>query len=186
MSATIPPEDYPSIVERRLAGETLQAIADTYGVSRERIRQVVKQVDASVPEALRSTAEVRRERSEEQELSNKLTRRMEAALKHDRKCQVCGAWVLRGNYVNCSPEHTEAWSYLRVVDNPLEHRRYMAKTYLDKPERYSESNLDWARRVMSGEVTEGNRRYLIPGSKSAEYIRKYRPEVYEELLGEDE
>lgn len=46
----IPKADHPELVKRYRAGETLQQIADTYGVSRERVRQLLDRMGVRAQE----------------------------------------------------------------------------------------------------------------------------------------
>jgi Sigma-70, region 4 len=41
----VPKTEHPAIIERAFRGETLQAIADSYGLTRERIRQILVSAD---------------------------------------------------------------------------------------------------------------------------------------------
>lgn len=47
-TSKIPRSDIPALMQRRAAGESMKSIADSYGVSRERIRQIINREDASL------------------------------------------------------------------------------------------------------------------------------------------
>lgn len=112
------------------------------------------------------------------------------AIDEDKRCPVCGGWVLllRNNALCCSSECAEAWRVaIRFLDDGGDkHRIAMAKSYLARPDHYKPVVLEWSRRVLEafekGEaLPPRNRTYLVLGSKRAEIIRKYRPELYVEL-----
>jgi hypothetical protein len=68
------------------------------------------------------------------------------------------------------------------VDNPDEHRQQEARVYLANPDKYAGAPIEWAGRMVSDNPPPRNRTYLVPGSKRAAVIRKYRPELYDELV----
>ena len=59
----------------------------------------------------------------------------------------------------------------------------MARTFLANPEKYKKSLLEWATKMLGPNPPPPNRRYLMPGSKRSELIRKHRPAQYEMLTG---
>ena len=155
---------------------TLQAIGDRYGLTRERIRQILPTGAATVVE------KIRRDRKRTQKRTQKFLAACQRALAENRKCQVCKGWILRNTKVTCSHECAEAYLPLRHFDEHEEHRRETARTYLAKPEKYKKSLSEWAEKMLGPSPPPPNRRYLVPGSKRSELIRKYRPAEYEMLL----
>lgn len=103
----------------------------------------------------------------------------------DRLCLTCRTAARRpGAHKTCSPKCAEAWPILRTVDNYDRHRRHQARSILANPEGQKPSKITWARRMLSDDPPPPNRRYLTSGSKRADLIRKYRPEIYEELTAD--
>lgn len=170
----VPPNERDGIIERVTADPflTYTAVAEEYGVSRERIRQLV-------PPLLEKQRKASRDQTR-REL--KLAKRIRRALAENLRCKICDSWILRGSTVTCSPECQEASSILRSFDDPDEHRRNMAKSYLKNPDRYSPSIIEWSHQMLGPNPPERNRTFLVPGSRRAEVIKKYRPEAYAELM----
>lgn len=79
------------IVELRLAGRTLQQIADIHGLTRERVRQIIK-----AKRFHRRGIAAAREARREARLKRLLDARMAPYIALDRKCVVCGTTVMRG------------------------------------------------------------------------------------------
>lgn len=179
----IPEEEYPKIAQRRLNGETLQSIADDYDVTRERIRQIAKQVNPEIPIKLKRARRAEESKAAEERLAKRFIQACQKAIEEDRKCYSCGGWILRpgAGAVNCSEECSRAYVILRYVDDPQAHRQNIANSILNHPEKHPPTRIEWAESVLSGENTERNRTFLLKGSKRSEIIRKYRPELYEEL-----
>lgn len=184
----VPVMDHERIAKRRLAGATLQEIADDYAVTRERIRQIVKEYDPTIPAQVKSERKRTHSLRLRADLDAQLREQMQEALDFDLKCVVCGAWVLRlnrgktGMNVTCSPEHAEAWPILRTFDETDEHRRHVARTILRNPEKHSESKVRWAQRMLSDNPPPPDRRFFHEGSQRAELIRKYRPEQFQAIV----
>lgn len=182
--SVIPHADRPGIAREYLDTDvTYREIGDRYDVHGEWIRQIVVEHDPSIPRRRRQ----RQQREESARASAQawktLWNRCRLALAEDRRCKACGGWILRNKgTVTCSHECAEAYLVLRIFDDPDHHRRARAKVYLAKPEKYSEVNLEWARRMLGSNPPPRNRTYLVPGSERAEIIKKYRPELYDELV----
>jgi hypothetical protein len=170
----VPPNERDTVIGRLTADPflTYTAVAEEYGVSRERIRQIV-------PQGLEKSRTAERSRTR---LELRLAARAQRALAEDLRCDTCGSWILRRSTSTCSRECREALDILRTFDDPDEHRRSMAQTYLNNPDRYSDVNVEWAKRMLGPNPPEKNRTFLVPGSKRAELIKKYRPEAYAKLL----
>ena len=161
-------------IERLYYGgeHTLQAIGDHYGVTRERIRQILPKGAGTVVEKIRH----------DQRRTQKFLAACQRALNENRVCQICGGWILRGYAKTCSGECSKAYLVLRHFDEHETHRHEQARTYLAKPEKYKGPQVEWAKKMVGPNPPPPNRRYLQPGSKRSELIRKYRPAEYEMLL----
>ncbi len=175
----VPSSDYGEI-ERlySIEGLTLQEIGDRYGVTRERIRQILP----------RGASNAQRVRRYNQKRTTRFLAACQRALDMDLKCKTCGGWILRmttGSLppMNCSADCSQAYLMLRHFDDHEGHRREMALTLLASPEKYKQSQLDWAEAILGPDPPPPNRRFLIPGSKRAQMIAKYRPEQYAALTG---
>lgn len=167
---------------------TMEEIGRRYGVTRERIRQVLaEQGVVGRKEHERRRRQIRRAQRAalvKKTLEQCLTQ-MQRAIDENRRCVVCNAWVIReassgysstphGGGVartiglkTCSPECSEWWRkggrYL-YDDVYEQHRVTQAKSILRRPERYKDSQVEWAKRMLSDNAPPPNRRYVIPGS----------------------
>ncbi len=175
-------DDYGEI-ERLYSTEglTLQEIGDRYGVTRERIRQILP----------RGASDAKRVRLRHQKRTKRFLASCQRALDDDLHCRTCGGWILRGVKrmvppLECSTECARAFAVLRTFDDHEHHRRQTARTYLASPEKYKASVLEWSEAMLGPNPPPPNRRYLIPGSERAELIAKYRPEKYAALIGGSE
>lgn len=179
----VPREDYLKIARRYIESDlTYQDIGDEYGVSRERIRQIIAEVAPNAFDQKRQHAEAEAKAKEAAEF-------IEAcldAMLYGRICAVCGSWVLRKRAeVTCSEECSDAWAVLRTLPeiDGGEHRKAVARAILRHPDQYDDDQIEHAIQVLEGKPPV-RRRYLHKGSKRAEVVRRWRPELYEELTGE--
>ena len=166
----INPDHYPEIERLYLdQGLTLAEIGDRYGVTRERIRQILPP----------QIAKTRRARRQNRIRTKAFLSTCQRALDENLVCSICHGWILRktGN-VTCSPECRKAADTLRTFDNHEHHRRQLARSILAHPDRHPALNLEWAEAMLEPDPPPPNRRYFRPGSKRSELIRKYRPEAY--------
>jgi hypothetical protein len=98
------------ILKRRLAGETLQEIAEDYGLTRERVRQIVNNLNPT------ANKEVKERRS-----------KINAELRY--YCPDCGKEVKYGGRtpgtrcMDCSLAQPPYWTPDRIVDAMIEFRR---------------------------------------------------------------
>lgn len=159
---------------------SMETIGQHYGVSRERIRQIISQIE---PEAQEIRAALAREK-ELLSLEAEFAAACQVALAEDRRCVVCDSWVLRsGNaYLTCSTECAEAWVLIRDVYevDGGRHRERCAKAILNNPKLYKESLVEWAQAVKDGSAP--TRRFVVEGSKRSEALKKFRPEIYEKIV----
>lgn len=160
----------------------LVQLANLYGVSRQAIDHHITSETRAEREVV--MMRIRAEKGERR-LWERLAARMRLALDNDRICVVCDCWNLRGpKQVTCSSECAKAYLQLRSFDDYQNHRNHLAKTILNKPGAYKPAQIKWAKAMLSDDPPPPNRRFLIPGSKRAELIKKYRPEAYAELTKE--
>jgi hypothetical protein len=172
------PGAYSEIARRyTTTDDTLQDIGDDYGVTRERIRQILP---VGVKQAKKLNQEARRR-------SDAFNAACQRAIDNNLVCVVCSSWILRRasggvHTITCSPECAEAWLHLRTFDEFDKHRQQMARTYLANSEKYPRQQ-EWAKAMLGPNPPPRNRRWVRPGSARAEAIRKHRPELYAELVG---
>lgn len=154
-------------------GLTYTQIGAKYGVSRERVRQVLAKTGF---DGRAAKARANRERIEAERLSKCLAV-MQRAIDEDRKCTICGAWVLRkGPAKTCSQACAEllrgdARLYVRPEQRE-QHRFNVAKSILRNPKGKRPSQIAWAKRMLSDNPPPANRRFSVPGSRASEAARK--------------
>lgn len=177
----VPLADHDYIVERYLTTEaSLEEIAAEYDVTRERIRQIVADYE---PDAF----QIKRANVGLNAIEREFERRCRYALENDLRCVVCDSWVLRGpKRKTCSSECAEAWSILRTFPEITGNyqRRNQAKTILSNPEAHPPSKVEWAQKMLSDNPPPPNRRFFQAGSKRAETLRRFRPDIYAQIVGD--
>jgi hypothetical protein len=149
------------MADRVRNGEMLREVGDSYGLTAERVRQIVKAVDPSATKVGRA---IRLERG-------RVHREVERAkrIAANPSCDIC--WgpitnrVIRKPgklIVTCS---TRCYELSRIVRIHLSeqlheaHRLYMARSRVAHPERVRPADLHWAERVLAGTA----RRYRKAG-----------------------
>lgn len=90
-----------------------------------------------------------------------------------KSCDICGAPVFRrGRGLTCSPECAKALKRVRDVTTGYEkRRRWNAASVLRHPGKSPASQVEWARRIMSGTAPPANRRYACSGSRVDELLK---------------
>lgn len=137
-------ETVADMLARYFDGEGMPSIARSYGVSKQRVHQVIKAA---------TTAAQRRERNARRKATN-ATRRVKYQRDYWRHrrlkpCEWCGEMTTRPRY--CSDEHRDAARKART-------QRQWAEHVLRYPDKYSEARQAHARRLLAEEVrpqTEG-------------------------------
>lgn len=187
---SIPKSDHQLIADRYRRGETYANIGADYGVTRERVRQVIKDTDPAAIAVKKRVAETAKITKQEEREWEKLQSLAREAIARDLRCVVCGAWVLRtrrrpGREHTCSTEHADAWLTLRSFDEHEEHRRHAAQAILNNADHYDSGKIERAKAVVAGKAPPPNRRFFVPGSKRAQIIKKYRPEEFKAIVESD-
>lgn len=164
--------DADEIAEMYRAGVTLSAMGKEFGVTRERIRQILADhlgkdgMAAAKEQNIAVHAAAARATREVAQLA-KLLRRIESA----RPCVVCKSWVLRGeSRSTCSSECARVWvtgGRLQTPEGHHAHRLAVARTILREPTTNRPSKVAWAKRMLSDDPPPPNRRFIVPGSKAS-------------------
>jgi len=173
------PERDGLVIAAFQAGQTLEAIGHTHGVTRERTRQILKRLlSADERVAIRTARYAARAARREQD-------RVKPYLEHAVPCTMCrqiivasrrgGACPWLRKYPTCSPRCAKAFLAARqYVSAELHenHRLAMAKTCLQKPEKYGATKVRWAIRVLAGTA---QRRILVtnPQSHAKQVAREF-------------
>jgi hypothetical protein len=154
--------------------DTLQSIATPYGISRERVRQIVEQFYTR-EQAKKHRAAVRAMRDE-------------AVDRYRRSiappCKVCGEPSVRSlraaKYLTCSPRCARAWQAFAQADDEEasnRHRVYLARSILRHQEGKKPSQVAWAKRIVAA-VESGQP--LPPRNRTLTRFSKLRPAFLEE------
>jgi hypothetical protein len=181
-------EDVAMARDLWLEGSTLQEIGDLYGLTRERIRQVVEQ---RFPGTGKEARRRRMERADAAKAAQQAQEDAAIQARVDRgeapPCKVCRKPNVRAltndnTSTTCGDECAQAWPLLRYYleeGNAEKHRMQMARWALTNP-KAKPAQLAYARRVLAGEVTEPVKHFGIKaGSKVEALARRLRPDLLE-------
>jgi len=164
-------------------GETLDAVGQEYGVSRERIRQLV----------LEGTGRTKREINEETKrkknsilYSKRTSIAMRVALDGNMRCVTCGGHNIRGGwsaYVNdgvskfqaCSNDCAQDYLVLRHRLKRREYEMHQAVSILKHKSKFPKFAVDHARRTREGSAGHHPNRYFVKkGTKSYRSVVRVR------------
>jgi hypothetical protein len=149
-------------------GLTLEQVGGRYGLTRERVRQIVARLD---PQAKATRTRILAEHERDRRLAEA------------HPCRVCGKPVLRGRRAQtCSPKCAEDWRVVRYQLDPEHHRRFrqvQARSILRNPRKHPPGQLSWARAILTGNAAP-NRRFVVEGSRSAQVLERVAPELFAE------
>lgn len=160
------------LLERYLAGETLAAIGETEGLTRERVRQLIAEVDE------KAAPKTQKIRQQEKVFLNFVERVKEVV-----PCTICGYWVLRrtrGKLTDnptCSPRCAEDWRIARYHLSEkvrTQIQRSAANWVVNHPTHPSvtKERLTYSQKILAGEPIQSNGRWTIPGSQAAEVVKR--------------
>lgn len=161
---------------------TLQELADKYGISRERVRQIVAKQDPTMPARVMDKRKQRRRASDTEDEVDAMI----AAAKHGAYCVMCGQLVTRrynypgndrgGFALTCSPECAEDYPVVRdLIDEKRARarREAHANTVLANPKGYSDSQVRWAKRWKRGTAEMRTKSWFLPGSERERIAEKW-------------
>lgn len=150
----------------RTGAATLEDLAKPHGLTRERVRQIIKEVDpaardeARIARLLRQVKEAERRRDEREVERRKAD---EDALRRGVRCRLCwgpnGRAVTGRRYVTCSSRCARLWTLLRYQLDEAQkeqHKRSMARWTIANPSHpfVNDARLRYAARVLAGEELE--------------------------------
>lgn len=140
--------------------EALRAIGADYGITGERVRQVLAMLD---PEAFQRRREEKRRRAEAER-----ARLYAERVADNEPCVVCGTFPDTPRQRTCSPWCAEAWESMAVrrLFDPHQcerHNRVIALGHLER----EDGSVRHALNILSGNV-RSHGRWLLPGSKAWE------------------
>jgi hypothetical protein len=138
---------------------TLAQIGDRFGVTKERARQWIAEVDPKAADKHRK-AQVRwRKRQADAMLAE---RRADLARNWERRilCAVCLGPRPSGRLKTCSHHCADLWKLAGYNIDPTRrdnHQRAVARHRLEYPERHTMAEVDWADRYLTGEASSHGR-----------------------------
>lgn len=165
-----------------LDGATLREVGEEYGISTERVRQILRETGHE------SRAQESRKKRQEQQAQERLFAEFAKLAETAKPCRVCGYWVLRRGKdrvdkrqtITCSADCAESWRVLRRIIDPTWYRRHqkmLANHILGLPDGHSHkraTSIRWAHKVIAGDYgDETQARYVLPGSKTEQLAKKY-------------
>lgn len=135
------------------SGDSLRVVGGRFGISHERVRQLVSKID---PEAIPAGMRVRAE--EAKRLQDERLPELE-----ERVCVVCGVEFKTADRrrITCSSDHAQMWaSGLRFTEPSRQaaHKVHVATSYLRRPDHYGEVRVRWAEKYLTDnghELPEG-------------------------------
>lgn len=167
------------IVERRVEGATLQEIANEYGITRERVRQICGARDRE------HTAKARKAQADKR--ARRLARDREKYLREveqsSRACVVCHAKMhpeTPERIRTCGGECAEVWAKARYYIDAEQwerHRMSVARSIINHAHKRTDSELAWANKIVSGEAPEPRGRWTVAGSEVERLVTEVLPRL---------
>jgi len=134
-------------------GQTLRQIAEKYGISHERVRQLFEHRDSTFTAKVatnREQAKVRERAAKEQE-------REQERLRPKGICRICGDPIYRPRAkYTCCPEHQQIWNKIKLHIDPSIRKDHIiaeAKVIMASTDKYTKSQVNWAKRVIDGDAS---------------------------------
>jgi hypothetical protein len=186
------------IAKRVREGETLQAIGNDYGLTRERIRQISLKKNGVTKMVLN------RERNAKKAIDRinaEASVAMEIAIYNNLRCELCGAWNIRAGrsafkrdgvttYDLCSTECSKRYLILRYRVHRGTNDQHQATSILRRNNGFSKSQIKHAKRIKAGTAGKHPEKYYVrEGGKAAEaveYARRQRRVLGTEHLFNDD
>lgn len=135
-----------------MEGISYREVGRKFGITHERVRQLVTEDDPRFLEKVARTKEKLKTRKTEQRERDRI-KELEA---RRGNCRICDQKIpaSRPAKYTCKPEHQQIWNKIRFHIDPelrLQHREAQATTILNSetPEIYTDSQKAWAKAVLS-------------------------------------
>lgn len=169
------------MLARWLEGETYAEIAADFGVSRQAVHRRIDRVATRRQRRTATRAGLKRAERRRREAEAARLASLEAAAREaGRLCPICDAPLLRESARTCGGECAERWAMARYRLDPdlyERHRIAQARTILRRPEGHNESEVEWARRMLSDDPPPPNRRSPVADSRASAIVREVRGEA---------
>lgn len=146
------PERDAAIVAAYKAGQTTPRVARAYGITTERVRQILNK---QAPGLIAQRKSERHER---------------VANAHRKPCRVCGTTTTRAHTCSdfCSEVLRRLWRVLDL-DRAQRHAESVARWHIANPEVAGHARVRHAQRVLAGEATHGSKGlWFTRGSRTLE------------------
>lgn len=147
-------------------GATLRQVAKEFGISHERVRQLFDNRD---PEF---TAQVAAKRKQEK-IKQRAIREQEKENERNRPkgtCRICGDPIYRPRAkYTCSPEHQKIWNKIKLHIDPSirqDHIVAEAKVIKASEEKYTNSQIKWANKVLANNESGFKPHSFVPQSEA--------------------
>lgn len=167
------------MVRKRNNGATLGEIAREYGLTRERVRQICTAADPGHTEkANRARAD-----RKEQERRDRHEQYLREVQQSDRQCPVCLSKMhpsVATRVKTCGGECAEVWAKARYHLDDSEwhrHRESVAKSIINHSHSRRDSEVAWAKRVVSGDAPEPRGRWYVAGSEVERLMNEVVPRL---------
>ena len=151
-------------------GRSYADIAERYGKTREAVRQFLNKNFPGRESGKEFRSKINKKRRDKVEEAKKLSR------KPVGRCVICNEEVFtnyggpRAKVRTCSPEHAKLWVTARYnLDSDFRKRQRAstARSILRHPDKYRESSIRWAKRVLNEDMPP-RRSYRLRDSQSSE------------------
>jgi hypothetical protein len=169
------------MMDQYAGGDTLRTIGESFGISHERVRQLIDSRDPDfIPKINR-----KRERDRTRQREREERERQKERARPKGKCKVCGNPITRQNAkYACSTEHQQIWNRIKRFLDPTkrdEHLKAAARVILKKPDKYTPAQVKWAKRVLSDNPPQSRPHHFNQDSDAYKTFLEWKAEYGDQM-----
>jgi hypothetical protein len=170
------PDRVKQMMDMYADGATLRQVAQKFGISHERVRQLFENRDPTFTAKIaagREEAKILQRAAKEQERENERKRPKGV-------CRICGDPIYRPRAkYTCSPEHQQIWNKIKLhIDSDIRRDHIVAEAKVIKANesKYTKSQVKWANRVLSNDSSVFKPHAFVPKSDAHNTFQAWKKE----------